>query len=134
MKETAGSRVLVGMSGHEGFRDLEKRYDARLEGEIVSSPAAGISIPCRSGFVGSDWQLPCPPPTALSRHLFAVPFLLPNPAQEGARFHDRRQLVQGLSQVLAELHQPLALFRGDRDSLRQLPRMTSFSTFRYFSW
>lgn len=30
-----GSVVLVGMSGHEGFREVEKRYDARLEGVIV---------------------------------------------------------------------------------------------------
>ena len=29
-----GSVVLVGMSGHEGFRDVEKRYDARMEGVI----------------------------------------------------------------------------------------------------
>ena len=35
-----GDVMLVGMSGHEGFRDLEKRYDARLEGEIVYDRAA----------------------------------------------------------------------------------------------
>src|SRR5204863_4726654 len=29
-----GSVVLVGMSGHQGFEKLEKRYDARLEGKI----------------------------------------------------------------------------------------------------
>ncbi len=30
-----GHALLAGMSEHEGFRDLEKRYDARLEGVIV---------------------------------------------------------------------------------------------------
>jgi len=35
-----GDVMLVGMSGHEGFRDLEKRYDSRLEGEIVYDRAA----------------------------------------------------------------------------------------------
>lgn len=39
-----GDVSLVGMSGHEGFRDVEKRYEARLEGEIVyDRPAEKIT-------------------------------------------------------------------------------------------
>ena len=85
-----GGVMLVGMSGHEGFRDLEKRYDARLEGEIVYDRAAKRITKWNMAALGDytgewfaghvRWQaakLSAPLPLAFAFELDETAYLLP---------------------------------------------------------
>jgi hypothetical protein len=72
-------------------------------------------------------------PASLGGHFFAMLLLVSNPAQQRARCHDRRQLVQCPAELLGELHKLVPFLGGDCDPFGQLVPGIWFSTIRYLT-